>query len=99
MGIITRTNREAKELFERLKERQAEVTLVTPESESFHNGALVLSVQMSKGLEFDEVLIPGANAEAYREGFDRNLLYVACTRAMHKLTLACPGSRSPLLPV
>lgn len=30
MGIITRTNREAKELFERLKERQAEVTLVTP---------------------------------------------------------------------
>lgn len=99
MGIITRTNREAKELFERLKERQAEVTLVTPESKSFHNGALVLSVQMSKGLEFDEVLIPGANAEAYREGFDRNLLYVACTRAMHKLTLACPGSRSPLLPV
>lgn len=51
LGIITRTNTEAKELFDRLKERQAEVNLITPESKSFQNGATVLSIQMSKGLE------------------------------------------------
>lgn len=52
LGIITRTNTEAKELFDWLKERQAEVNLITPESKSFQNGATVLSIQMSKGLEF-----------------------------------------------
>ena len=61
LGIITRTNTEAKELFDRLKERQAEVNLITPESKSFQNGATVLSIQMSKGLEFDEVILPFAD--------------------------------------
>jgi len=29
---------------------------------------------------------------------DRNLLYVACTRAMHRLTLYSIGDPSPFLP-
>lgn len=97
LGIITRTNTEAKELFDRLKERQAEVNLITPESKSFQNGATVLSIQMSKGLEFDEVILPFADDRTYRTEFDRNLLYVACTRAMHRLTLTCTGRPSRLL--
>ena len=97
LGIITRTNTEAKELFDRLKERQAEVNLITPESKSFQNGATVLSIQMSKGLEFDEVILPFADDRTYCTEFDRNLLYVACTRAMHRLTLTCTGRPSRLL--
>ena len=42
LGIITRTNTEAKELFDRLKERQAEVNLITPESKSFQNGEMCI---------------------------------------------------------
>ncbi|MFR8066893.1 MAG: HelD family protein, partial [Acutalibacter sp.] len=51
MGIVTRTNSAAKELYEKLKARGAGVELITPESSAFHNGATVLSIQMSKGLE------------------------------------------------
>lgn len=98
LGIVTRTNGEAQALFDRLKERGVEVNLVTPESSSFQNGATVLSVQMSKGLEFDQVVIPFASEETYHTAFDRNLLYVACTRAMHRLTLTCTGQPSKLLP-
>lgn len=98
LGIVTRTNPEAQALYDLLKERGADVNLVTPESKSFRNGATVLSIQMSKGLEFDEVVIPLANEETYRTEFDCNLLYVACTRAMHKLTLTCTGAPSKLLP-
>ncbi len=98
MGIVTRTNSAAKELYEKLKARGAEVELITPESSAFHNGATVLSIQMSKGLEFDQVLLPQVDRETYHTDFDRNLLYVACTRAMHRLSLTCVGKATPLLP-
>ncbi len=99
LGIVTRTNHDAQALYDWLKERDPEmdVELITPESKSFHNGAVVLSVQMSKGLEFDQVVVPFADEKTYRTEFDRNLLYVACTRAMHKLTLTCAGEVSGLI--
>ena len=98
LGIVTHTNSQAAALYEKLKARGAEVNLVTPESSSFQNGATVLSIQMSKGLEFDQVLVPQADGENYHTDFDRNLLYVACTRAMHQLAVTCVGEVTPLLP-
>ena len=98
LGIVTRTNSQAQALYEALRERGAQVNLITPESKSFQNGATVLSVHMSKGLEFDQVILPQADGETYSSEFDRNLLYVACTRAMHQLALTCTGTFSPLLP-
>jgi DNA helicase-2/ATP-dependent DNA helicase PcrA len=52
---------------------------------------------MAKGLEFDEAVIPSADSETYSSEHDRSLLYVACTRAMHKLTLTYHGEISGLL--
>lgn len=99
LGIITRTNPEAQAFYGKLRERGAQVNLIMPDSKSFQNGASVMSIQMSKGLEFDEVLLPGVSKENYKEEFDKNLLYVACTRAMHKLIVTCTGQPSGLLPV
>ena len=42
---------------------------------------------MAKGLEFDEVIIPQADDKNYHSSTDKSMLYVAVTRAMHKLTL------------
>ena len=44
------------------------------------------------GLEFDEVILPFADDRTYCTEFDRNLLYVACTRAMHRLKTFFPIS-------
>jgi DNA helicase-2/ATP-dependent DNA helicase PcrA len=33
----------------------------------------------SKGLEFDEVIIPYVNRDTYNTEYDRSLLYIACT--------------------
>ena len=44
------------------------------------------------------VLESGVSATHYQSDMDRNLLYVACTRAMHRLTLIAVGEPSPLLP-
>ncbi|WP_242996502.1 MULTISPECIES: ATP-binding domain-containing protein [Lachnospiraceae] len=52
---------------------------------------------MSKGLEFDTVLICDADSQNYHDEDDKNLLYVACTRALHKLSLFCENEVSPLI--
>ena len=41
---------------------------------------------MAKGLEFDEVIIPQTDDKNYHSNIDKSMLYVAATRAMHKLT-------------
>ena len=68
-------------------------------TEKLKTGTTILTtVQYAKGLEFDAVIVPFVNAANYHTDFDRGLLYIAVTRAMHELTiLVDAGSPSPLL--
>lgn len=43
------------------------------------------------------VLICDADSQNYHDEDDKNLLYVACTRALHKLSLFCENEVSPLI--
>lgn len=96
LGIITKTNSDAKMLYDMLSQYH-NVYLLSPESNRFMNGISVSSVQMSKGLEFDEVIIPDTDYETYCTNYDRSLLYIACTRAMHKLALLYTGEQTSLI--
>lgn len=95
-GIILKTNHEAQSLYEVLG-KEYDAQLLTADSDRFTNGITITSIRMSKGLEFDEVLIPAANTENYHMDFDRSLLYIACTRAMHRLTLTYTGELTGLI--
>ena len=97
LGIIGKTDADAKRLYGLLSGRY-HVHLVSPDSTGFTNGVSVTSIRMAKGLEFDEVIVPDADNGNYDSDYDRNLLYIACTRAMHKLTLFYTGSPSRFLP-
>ena len=77
--------------------KEWDMNLITQESASFQNGISITSVRMSKGLEFDEVLIPQADSRTYASDFDRSLLYIACTRAMHRLTLTYSGKETEFI--
>lgn len=96
LGIITKTNRQAKELYGILS-RDAEVHLIAPESTEFINGVSITSIPMSKGLEFDEVIIPNGDRATYSSEYDRGLLYIACTRAMHRLMVLYVGELTELV--
>ncbi|HEY8513794.1 MAG TPA: ATP-binding domain-containing protein, partial [Cyclobacteriaceae bacterium] len=63
----------------------------------FRDGVVITTVPLAKGLEFDEVIVPFASADNYGTEGDRRLLYIACTRAMHRLTVTHTGKRSPWL--
>lgn len=53
---------------------------------------------MSKGLEFDEVIILNVNHDNYKTEYDRSLLYIAVTRCMHQLTIMYVEKPSHFLP-
>lgn len=86
MGIICKTKTKAKQIYDKLKSKY-EVNLLDIDSLEFKEGIIISNIHMSKGLEFDEIVIPMVDTNNYNSDYDRNLLYIACTRAMHKLTL------------
>ena len=86
MGIICKTKSQAKQIYDKLKDKY-EVNLLDIDSLEFKEGIIISTIHMSKGLEFDEIVIPMVDVNNYESDYDRNLLYIACTRAMHKLTL------------
>lgn len=59
----------------------------------------VSPVILTKGLEFDAVIVSNAGKNNFNDTeFDRMLLYLACTRARHHLQIHWYGTRSPIVP-
>ena len=85
LGILCKTSDQAKFVFDDLNLPSAH--LLTADSTSYKEGIVITTIHLSKGLEFDEVIIPFASAKNYQTEVDKSLLYIACTRAMHQLTL------------
>jgi DNA helicase-2/ATP-dependent DNA helicase PcrA len=95
-AVLCKTAREATELYRELNS-QIESTLITQETAEFRNGVVIIPVYLAKGLEFDGVFIADAGSENYSRETDRKLLYIACTRALHRLCLFYRGWCSPFI--
>ncbi len=91
LGIVCKTEMQAKELAEKLQTRTENIYFLSSRSSAFVKGIIVTSAHIAKGLEFDEVIVPQTDEKNYNSILDRNMLYIAVTRAMHKLTLTCSG--------
>ncbi|MDT8410446.1 MAG: ATP-binding domain-containing protein, partial [Wenzhouxiangellaceae bacterium] len=87
LGLICKTRRQAAKLHKALGMRLDDIHLLDTQSAAFSGGVVVMGAHLAKGLEFDRVIVPEATAANYATDMDRNLLYVACTRAMHRLSL------------
>ncbi len=97
MGIICKTPKQAQWLFEQIGDVQEEVIMVDEESRAFSQGVVLMPVHLAKGLEFDHVHVPFATEQNYKTELDKHLLYIACTRAMHRLELSYTGRGSRLI--
>src|SRR5258706_7574952 len=95
LAIVCKTPSQAKALSKLL--HAPDVFLLAEESTSFRAGVVITTVPLAKGLEFDEVLVPYASADQYQTDLDKRLLYIACTRALHQLTLTFTKERSRFL--
>ena len=95
MAIICKTGRQAAAAYQALQ--ATGMQLLTAESTTFKEGIIITSAHLAKGLEFDEVIVPFASARNYKTEADKRMLYVACTRAMHQLSLTYSGEITPFL--
>ncbi|MFP4014608.1 MAG: HelD family protein [Chitinispirillaceae bacterium] len=85
IGIVCKTQLMAEELFNELRPHLPSICLLTPDSTTFQKGIVITTAHMSKGLEFDQVIVPSACSHNYSTEIDRSMLYIACTRALHSL--------------
>lgn len=98
LGIICKTELQAKEIADKLKVDADDVYFLSSQSSAFVQGIIFTSAHMAKGLEFDDVIVPQVDSANYRSEIDRSMLYVAVTRAMHRLTLTYSGKPSEFIP-
>lgn len=96
IGLICKTEKEASSLYEVLKD-EIQIKLIKSDSMATLDGTFIIPIYLSKGLEFDSVLILNTDQNTYYSKDDKNLLYIACTRALHRLSLFYTGEISPLL--
>ncbi len=86
--LLCRTKNRAVRLLEGLA-GQIEVRLAADGETKGLQGVFLLPIYMAKGLEFDAVILCDIGSDSYQEEEDKRLLYVACTRALHRLSLIC----------
>lgn len=86
IAIITKSNEEVINLYNELKKDLTKLKIIN-NSKDFKIGNLViLPSYISKGLEFDGVIIYTDKENEYQEK-DKYLFYVVCTRAQHTLSI------------
>ncbi|WP_207929287.1 UvrD-helicase domain-containing protein [Actinomadura sp. 6K520] len=97
LGIICKTVAQAEALFVSLTEAGVQLTFIDYDSKAFSTGIIITAAHISKGLEFDTVIVPHVEDTNYANEMDRCMLYIACTRAMHELHLTHEGRLSRFL--
>jgi len=93
--ILCRTQEECDRLYRQLMH---EIPVIRMRSfDTFtKETTVILPIYLSKGLEADGVIVVGKTSEWVSEE-DKNLMYVAATRAQHELTILYDGEKGPLL--
>jgi DNA helicase-2/ATP-dependent DNA helicase PcrA len=98
IAIVGRTEEECTNLHSTLLEKGMTVSLIDAKQQKYEGGVSVVPVYLSKGLEFDAVLLIDVNEDKYlNTKRDAKLLYVGCTRSLHELWVFHSQAQSPLI--
>ena len=96
VAILCKTSEECRFLY-KLLSGEVELGMVIKEDDLYKKGVNLLPSYFCKGLEFDAVLVYGADEKNYYTEGDRKLLYTLCTRALHILKIYYEGDPSPII--
>jgi DNA helicase II / ATP-dependent DNA helicase PcrA len=96
IAIICKSAEESLSAYEALSNID-DIKLIKSSSIEFEQGVVVIPSYLSKGIEFDAVLIYDASEQVYGDESLRRIFYTACTRAMHHLQIYSKGEPSPFL--
>lgn len=87
IAIISKSNKEAELLNKKLNDAGCVVNNITESSDGISNGVCTISSYMSKGLEFDAVIIDDCSNTKYSSDTELKLLYISITRALQSVDI------------
>ena len=92
IAIICKDDKETDKIYNILKKAKLKINRISESNTNYVGGICIMPSYLSKGLEFDSVIISNANDEYYTDSsIDLKLLYVSITRAMHELCINYSG--------
>ncbi len=97
IAIITKTENEALEINNYLKNLDIQIHNVTSNDEKYDGGLCTIASSLVKGLEFDATILVGVDNYKIENDIDMKLLYVAMTRALHKNSIVYTNKLPPIL--
>lgn len=98
IAVICKTMDDCSEMFGYLKKIKDAPCIITGNEKEYRGGVVIVPSYLAKGLEFDAVMIADAGDGKYCEDeLDAKLLYVAMTRALHRLYIYHSGELTSLL--
>lgn len=102
IAVLTKWESTAKDIMKAFRSERVENVSRLEQGGRIETDIIVSPILLTKGLEFDAVIVANASKNNFDEtDFDRMLLYLACTRARHYLQIHWhgPGSaKSPIVP-
>ncbi len=92
IGILCKSIKKADEL-NKILQGKLKYNYLTISTLSYSDGVMLAPTFLVKGLEFDACIVVDVDNENYCTEIDRQALYVASTRAMHKLEMLYNGKK------
>ena len=86
LAIICKSKKQASKLYLNLQDF-VNVSFLDIKNKELKRGIVISGVSLIKGLEFDKVIVYGANDKNYNTQIDKNYFYIACSRAINELTI------------
>jgi DNA helicase-2/ATP-dependent DNA helicase PcrA len=101
IAVICKTTEESTVVYKALKDAIGDdIHLITDKDTSYGGGIVVIPTYLSKGLEFDAVIIYNCSDDNYIDDeLHIKLLYVSITRPLHKLFIYYKDKPSVLLDI
>lgn len=96
IAIICKTKKEAENIQSKLRSI-VDIKVLDDKNYEGNGSVTVVPSYLAKGLEFDVVLVYNVSNENYKSDFDKRLLYIACTRALHQLAIYYTGEKSEFI--
>ncbi len=86
LAVITKTAHQSRELYKKAKAVLGNIRLCDNKSCELSDAPVIMPLALTKGLEFDSVIIADENKCFSNDGNER-FMYLASTRALHNLTI------------
>lgn len=87
IAVVYKNQKNMANLNKKFRDNNIESEIIYKDQEKYNGGVCIVTSYLSKGLEFDVVIVADAEDGNYdaNSKLDMKLLYVAMTRALHKL--------------